>query len=513
MQVITVISQGGRKNPEPVFPQSGVAVRNRGVSFDIEPFECRRRDALAELRFGFRCVHQMHPGNPNRVAGAQDGTDVVRVMHIFDHDGQVRLPPAEDGAHPVQALLTYRSIVVRVIIHCHEDDSTGPDERAQLGEMGIMTEVDERWQESNADLVKLIRDEIQANGPIRFDRFMELTLYHPVHGYYRMKDPAPGRSGDFLTAPEAHPIFGATLARQVEAFDRRLDHPKPFMIFEYGAGSGKLIRPLLASIRQNEPDLYDRVRYVPIELNEYRRSELLQHLETGGHSERVHLEPPDGGATGCVLANEFLDAWPARRFTMTGNGLHEILVSWDDDWFAEQACPVADDDQVHEYVRRHEFEPQPGEAFEYHPGFADWINELRGVLATGFVLIIDYGYPAEELFREHRRTGTVKGYYQHGVTDQLFRGVGHQDLTAHINFSEIAWLAESSGFEVEDLVTQAELLERLGIGERLFELQSNEDISADEYLAVRAAVIRMIDPGAMGRFRAMILKRGVQTTE
>ncbi len=450
----------------------------------------------------------MNPGNADRIAGSQNSADVVWVMHVLDYHGQVRLTLAEDRAHPVQAVLTYRTVVVRVIIHRHVDDSTGPGERAQLGEMDAMTEQDERWQESNPELVALIRDEILTNGPIRFDRFMELALYHPESGYYVVQDPAPGRSGDFLTAPEAHPIFGATLARQVEVFDQQLDHPAEFTVLEYGAGSGRLIRPLLASLRQHAPDLYQRLRYAPVELNEYRRAELFTHLESGGHHERVESTPINGGVIGCVIANEFLDAYPARRFRMTADGLQEICVGWSDEWFEEVEMPVEDADPVYEYMQQHGLEPRPGEAIEYHPGFAGWIDELAERVETGFVLIIDYGYPADELFQEHRKFGTVKGYYQHGVTDQLFRGIGRQDLTAHINFSEVARLAESSGFVVEDLTTQAEFLERLGLGERLFELQSNQSISADEYLAVRAAVVRMIDPGAMGRFRVLILRQG-----
>jgi SAM-dependent MidA family methyltransferase len=448
----------------------------------------------------------MYPGDADRIAGSQHGADIVGIVYVFEHNRQIRLSLAQNRPHPVQTLFTYRTFVVRVIIHVHVDDSTGAGHRAQLGKLGAMSEIDERWKESNSALVSVIRDEILEAGPIRFDRFMELALYHPEFGYYRSQDPAPGRSGDFLTAPEAHPIFGATLARQIETFESQLDHPDTFSIVEYGAGSGRLIRPLLASLRHHSPDLYERVRYMPIELNTVRLTELKTHLEEGGHAARISISVPEGGVTGCVIANEFVDAFPARRVTMTGDGLMEITVDWENGWFAESHVPVEDDAPA-AYIERHGFELTPGDTIEFHPGIRGWVEGLTTTLADGFVLLIDYGYPAEELFRDHRRAGTLKGYYQHGVTEQIFRGIGRQDLTAHVNFSEISYHAQTCGFTIEEMTTQAELLEKLGIGERMFELQSNPNITSDEYLAVRAAVLRMIDPGAMGRFRAMILRR------
>jgi SAM-dependent MidA family methyltransferase len=370
----------------------------------------------------------------------------------------------------------------------------------------IDTDTDQLWQESNPELVTMIRDEILSTGPVRFDRFMDLVLYQPEHGYYRVDSPAPGRAGDFLTAPEAHPIFGTVLAGQVVAFDIALGHPERFTIIEYGAGSGKLIRPLLAELRQKHPDLYSRIVYVPVELNLSRRAELQQHLIDGGHEEHLAADDEPLGVTGCVLANEFVDAFPARRFEQQTDGLHEIFVDWSDGWFVEVTAPV-DDALVQAYLERNDFVLELGEQFEIHAGIESWMQGVHRALAQGSILVIDYGYPAKELFSEHRRQGTVRGYHQHGVTTELYRGVGRQDLTAHVNFSELQWHAGQHGFTCENLTTQAGLLEFLGLGERLFALQSSEAITSDEYLAARSAVLRMIDPGAMGRFRAMILTR------
>jgi SAM-dependent MidA family methyltransferase len=365
---------------------------------------------------------------------------------------------------------------------------------------------DQRWDESNAELVRIIRDEIQSTGPIRFDSFMELVLYHPELGYYRSELPGPGREGDFLTAPEAHPVFGATLATQIVDFDTLLENPDEFSIIEYGAGAGRLIRPLLAELRQQHPDLYSRARYIPIELNESRLAELVEHLSAGGHEERVRMHVPAGGISGCVLANEFIDAFPARRITRVDGRLHEVFVGWQDEWFVERIDPVTDS-EIQGYLERHSITLRDGDWIEYHPGIAAWTDEVARNLKRGYILVIDYGYPANELLQDHRREGTLKAYYQHGASHEFYRGIGRQDLTAHVNLSEVIYQAGVHGLTLRGMTTQAEYLAALGIGERLQNLQNNPHVDADDYLAVRAAVLRMIDPGAMGRFRAVILNR------
>src|SRR6185312_4602415 len=120
------------------------------------------------------------------------------------------------------------------------------------------------------DLVARIHEEIARNGPITFARFMDLALYDPDGGYYRAAAARPGREGDFLTAPEAHPIFGAALARAVaDAWDR-LDRPKPFVLREYGAGAGALAVAILDGLAAERPDLVAVIGYQPVEVEPAR---------------------------------------------------------------------------------------------------------------------------------------------------------------------------------------------------------------------------------------------------
>ncbi len=172
-----------------------------------------------------------------------------------------------------------------------------------------------------------IRDEIERDGPITFARFMELALYDPDGGYYRSEAARPGRDGDFLTAPEAHPIFGAALSRAVaDAWDR-LGRPDPFVLREYGAGTGTLALAILDGLATERPDLASAIRYEPIEVEPRRLEAIAARLGAAGHGARLTVPAStDRPVDGFFLANEVLDALPTHRVVQRDGRLREVLV-------------------------------------------------------------------------------------------------------------------------------------------------------------------------------------------
>ena len=144
------------------------------------------------------------------------------------------------------------------------------------------------------ELVAVIREDIiAAGGRIPFARFMELALYHPLWGYYRSPQRRPGRPGDFLTAPETHPFFGITLARQIAECWELLDRPRPFVIREYGAGIGGLAWDIIAGLTQESPSCRAALEYRLIEPNQHRLHEALAALAEGGLGDVVRGEDAD----------------------------------------------------------------------------------------------------------------------------------------------------------------------------------------------------------------------------
>jgi SAM-dependent MidA family methyltransferase len=362
---------------------------------------------------------------------------------------------------------------------------------------------------SDSVLLAAIRSEIETSGPITFARFMEIALYDPERGYYRGAAARPGRSGDFLTAPEAHPIFGRAIARFVDDLWRALDRPGRFTIREHGAGDGALAEALMAGLDADGSAALEAIRYRVVEVEPARTAAVRARLEAAGRA--GVLEADDGRSIeGLVLANEVLDALPTQRVVGRGGGLREILVGLDPDGglIDVEAAPTTPD-----LARRLADEGvvlTEGQHAEICLALDAWVAGVGAGLGCGVVLLIDYGHPATELYDPGRRAaGTLAAYLRHQVHDDPYRAIGRQDLTAHVDVTAVERAAAAAGLAHLGTTTQAAFLDRLGAGEILIGYQSGPAATLQGYLAARAALVRMIDPAAMGRFRVMAFGRGL----
>jgi SAM-dependent MidA family methyltransferase len=383
------------------------------------------------------------------------------------------------------------------------------DERAGPGRIGLrrVPPPDLESVAGDAVLVARIRDEI-GRGPITFARFMELALYEPELGYYRAAATRPGRHGDFLTAPEAHPIFGRAIARHVEDVWQALGRPDPFTIREHGAGSGGLAAAILAGLGEDEPALAASVRYRPVEIEPRRIDEIQAGLAAAGLGDR--LEADDGvPIDGVVIANEVLDALPTHRVVQRGRSLAEVLVGWEEGWFVDvEAEPTTV--ALAARLAAEGIELADGQRAEICLALDDWVVEASAGLANGSLLLIDYGYPASELYDPARRpAGTLAAYLRQRAHDDPYRAVGRQDLTAHVDVTAVERAASAAGLDHLGTTTQGRFLAGLGAGNLLVALQTGPAASLQAYLEARAALVRMIDPSAMGRFRVMVFGRNL----
>jgi SAM-dependent MidA family methyltransferase len=356
-------------------------------------------------------------------------------------------------------------------------------------------------------LAARIRAEIRAIGPMTFARFMDLALYDPEGGYYRSADARPGRAGDFLTAPELHPIFGEVVANQLVEIWERLDRPDPFVVEEHGAGDGALAEAALRGLQGAGSELLEAIRYVPVEIDPRRTEDFADRLAVAGFAERIGTART-GSYTGVVLANELLDALPVHRIGVRDGRLMECFVSLDDggafgDAWHEPSTPAIAQRLAAEGVTLAE-----GQSAEACLELDRWIAAAVTPLERGALLLFDYGTAAAELYDPARRpNGTVRAFARHRLADDVYAHIGRQDLTAHVDLTAVAAAARSAGLTEIGRTSQAEFLMGNGIEARLRAVQADPATTLEEYAALRSALVRLIDPAGMGGFQVLAFGR------
>jgi len=363
---------------------------------------------------------------------------------------------------------------------------------------------------SNPELLERIRQEIQSGGPMTFARFMDLALYDPSAGYYRQADGGPGRSGDFLTAPESHPIFGRALGRFAADVRTALGQPEPFTIREHGPGSGALAVPLIEGLVAAFPPAAAAIRYRAADIEPRRVAALERRFADAGVG---GVFSTDDGAPidGLILANEILDALPTHRVVARDGELREIFVGLDTQTggLRDVEGPPSTPDLATR-LQDEDVGLADGQRAEICLAVDAWVATAAAGLRRGVLLLIDYGHPASELYDGRRRpTGTLAAYLRHAVHDDPYRAIGRQDLTAHVDFEALERAADLAGLDHLATVSQARFLDGLGIGELLVDLQTAPGTTLQGYLEARSALVRMIDPARMGGFRVMAFGRGI----
>jgi len=359
-----------------------------------------------------------------------------------------------------------------------------------------------------------IRAEITRRGPIPFADFMALALGHAEGGYYTAAASRPTRGGDFLTAPELHPIFGAALARQVADAWERMGEPSPFTLVEYGAGAGTLALAILAGLRDDGSPLAEALAYAPIELNRHRLAELRARASAAGLTVVDPAGPDDRPAAGVVLANEFLDALPVHLLEVRDGRPREVRVTVGPDGALGEALDEPANPALREQLERlgrWGIALVEGQRLEVRPAVEAWAREVGRRLAAGLVLVVDYGAPAADLYGPRRRAGTLMTYRGHvaeGDAGAPYRDVGERDITAHVDTTALGEALVGAGLDLLGETSQAELLVGCGL-EELLQRRQARVTRTSEALELRSAVMRLLDPRHLGGFRALLAGRGI----
>lgn len=354
----------------------------------------------------------------------------------------------------------------------------------------------------HTDLISEIKKQIEKKGRITFAEFMDIALYWPGKGYYTSENIRWGKDGDYLTSIDVSPVFGRLLAYQINEMWQNLGSPPQFSIIEVGAGREELSFHIRDTIKKLFPEFYKAADFQLVDVNPIH----IQKLEerTSFHSSIEDIKP---GVTGCIISNELIDAFPVHR-VVEMDGLKEIYVGYEDAGFMEIRGELSTSG-LNDYLEKIGIKLEQGQKAEINLKALDWIKSIGALLERGFVITIDYGLPARELFR-HNRNGNLLCYYRHTMNNNPFHQIGYQDITAKVDFTSLAAAGRDAGLEVTGFTTQFYFF--MGIG-ALGEFKEVEELNMGNLDAFQwnQGIKELMLPGGMGDdFKVLIQHKDVE---
>jgi SAM-dependent MidA family methyltransferase len=349
---------------------------------------------------------------------------------------------------------------------------------------------------------RIAADIARHDGAISFASFMEQALYAPDLGYYSGGAAKLGKDGDFTTAPEMSPLFGAAIA-QVAAAIIAQSVPR---ILEFGAGTGKLARDILTELAALGVAVES---YAIVELSGELRARQQEALRD--FPQVTWLDGFPDAFDGVIVGNEVLDAMPVDLVTKTADGWRALDVTIADGRFAylPTALTAAQADQLARQIVDADELPE-GYVTELHGTACGFMGSVGALLAKGkgAAILFDYGFPGHEFYVPDRATGTLMCHYRHYAHTDPFYLPGLQDITAHVDFTAAALAAQDAGADVLAYMNQAAFLLAAGIGDLLLR---TDPADSQRYLPQANAVHKLLSPAEMGElFKVLIVGKGVE---
>jgi SAM-dependent MidA family methyltransferase len=349
---------------------------------------------------------------------------------------------------------------------------------------------------------------IRRSGPIKFADYMDACLYDPEYGFYSR--PEAQRVGHYYTSVDVHPVYGRLLTRQFHEMWLAMDRPEPSFLVEAGAGTGLLAAQILEFAARSLPDYYSALRYLAVEASPARRAaherSIERHIRAGSAASLPELPATIPG--GCIFSNELLDALPVHRVVCEAGALRETWIDLAGDEFVEATGPLSTP-AIADYFAVQGVKLAEGQQAEAGIAACRWIEDAGGRLGRGFVLTVDYGHDARELYNERHMRGTLLAYERHRADEDFYRAPGEQDLTAHVNFTALDLWGKSAGLERTGIASQGHFLLALARANDFADLYGDEESDVAR-LRARLLFKTLIHPEGMGEtFRVFIQHKGL----
>ncbi|MGA0848723.1 MAG: class I SAM-dependent methyltransferase [Chthoniobacterales bacterium] len=328
-----------------------------------------------------------------------------------------------------------------------------------------------------------LRRRIARHGPVGFDEFMAVALYHPQGGYYASETNRTGRRGDFFTSVSVGPVFGKMLAAQFLEMRELLGHPEDFTLVEQGANDGQLLADILSAWSGPLPRIFI---VEPLPVLRARQSETL--APWSAHLTHVAHEKELPQFNGVFFANELLDAFPVKILVREAGTWRERRVDYDGTNFVFVDAPWSG-----------ETPDVPAEVpffvTEVCPSLAPWVQTVASRLQKGWMLLVDYGHPAAIRYQPARAAGTLAVYREHERLDDPLTDPGSRDLTAHVDFTAVARAAEQAGLSLAGFTDQHHALTALAA--QTFPPMPGDRLSEEAAREMRA-LRQLLHPESMG---------------
>jgi SAM-dependent MidA family methyltransferase len=356
--------------------------------------------------------------------------------------------------------------------------------------------------------LKLI-ERIKRDGPLTFRDFMHAALYDPELGYYNTQRQKIGAAGDYYTSSNVHSAFGAVLASTFcEAW---AGESNGLVIIESGPGTGQLAHDILSALRSEHPKIFDDLTYVLVETSPALQSRQRDKLIDFGRKIRWRSldDLAKNPIRGIAVSNEFVDALPVHRARLAGDSLQELYVSIAEKkgrahlarhWGPPSTKSLA------QYLECVGVTLEEGQIVEISLDATAWLERISQALECGFLITIDYGDTAQDLYTPRRKSGTLRCFHRHEITENPFERVGDQDLTSSVNFTALIEYGRDYGFQFVTFERQTDFLIRNGLIERVA-AEYGSDALGDS-LSRRLAVKNLFVPGGLSdSFRVLIQRR------
>jgi SAM-dependent MidA family methyltransferase len=381
--------------------------------------------------------------------------------------------------------------------------------------------------DSNPDLCQLIAQRIAAAADrrISFAEFMDLALYHPQYGYYSTRH--SGLQQDFFTSPHLGRDFGELLGEQFAQLWEILDRPHPFTLVEMGAGQGLLVQDIVRYLHRHHFECFAALEYIIVEKSAALIAEQQQRLQPLTQSwNQLHWRTwetiPANSIVGCCFSNELVDALPVHQIAVTAGQLQEVYVSLEPSEGAiafSEVIAAPSTAKLAEYFQLIDL-PFPSDRYpdgyrsEVNLAALDWLQTVSDRLQRGYVLTIDYGYPAPRYYSPTRSQGTLQCYFQHRHHSDPYVAIGQQDITAHVDFTALERQGERCGLQTIGYTQQGLFLMALGLGDRIAALSTPDpDVSVQELLQRREALHALANPMGLGNFGVLMQAKQLTASE